>query len=275
MKTTLLFTSVFLLILCLLPISGSCEAEYTILEDFSTDLNGIMSHSIDLSAYGLNCAEAEIKDQQLVITPNYPSVYMSYFYSLSKNTAKTALATNSELRFFIQNNTNSDCTVSIELFFASALPGYNHPFVLSDAARLISNDIAQKPIYVDVGVVIPAGFSGYLAIPCSIATAHGEKAGFVKNRYATNLTDYSDAAFENINSVRLDLRTVNATSGTIVLDDFSVYSSAFISASPTPSPSLPVSQPKKTDSFEWYYIVPFLVVAVVGGIVLFLRRIKK
>lgn len=228
-----------------------------------------------MSAYGLNCADAAIKNQKLVITPNYPSAYMSHCYFLSNTTAKEVFAANGELRFYIKNNTNSDCTVSIELFFASTLNGYNHPFVLSDAARLISNNIAEKPIYIESGVVIPVGFSGYLAIPCSIAAAHGEKAGFVKNRYASDLTDYSDAAFENIKNVRLDLHTLNATCGTFVLNDFSVYSSAFISTSPTPSASLPVSQPKKNSSFEWYYVAPFLVVAISGGIALFLRRIKK
>lgn len=274
MKTVLWITSMCLLLLFLLPIPSSCNAEHTALEDFSNSLKSAMSEPIDLSTYGLNCASAAIEEQKLVITPNYPSAYMSYCYFLSNATAKKAFAANKELRFYIENNTNSDCTVSVELFFASSLNGYNHPFVLSDAARLISNDIAEKPIYVETGVVIPVGFSGYLAIPCSIAAAHDENAGFVKNRYAVDLTDYSDAAFKNIKSVRLDLRTLNATSGIVVLDDFSVYSSAFISASPTPSASLPISPEKKSD-FKWYYIALGIVAVASGSIALLLRRIKK
>lgn len=274
MKTALWLTSACLLILFLLPLHSSCNAEYTVLEDFSNSLESTMSGPVDLSAYGLNCATAAIENKRLVITPNYPSAYMSYCYFLSNAMAKEAFAANRELRFYIENNTNSDCTVSVELFFASVLPGYNHPFVLSDAARLIANNILEKPICIETGVVIPVGFSGYLAIPCSIAAAHDENAGFVKNRYAADLTDYSDAAFENIKSVRLDLRTLNATCGNLVLDDFSVHSSSFISLTPTPSASLPVSQEKKS-SLKWYYAVPCLVVIAFGGIAIFLRRTKK
>lgn len=215
-----------------------------------TDLNGGGQVTVfsDLTYYGVSAAGTQsIKDGRFSINVEEGEFENCYQFSFDKamtDDNRATWAASAGLRFYLENNTGNEFTMSLNLFLDSSEVGYNRPYTsasgvwaITDKGEKYEFDFRFDDSFAERFFYVPEDFKGWVIIPATFAQDENDfAAGWMASYWSISEgIDYSIASMDLAGGLGMDIRADGVTSGSIEFGNLELYGEGELFTTPKES----------------------------------------